>query len=338
MLLYNWTKSPTRSASFGRQSAAFLDRAILGPAAFLEQAALALGDRGPSGWSGASGFSGASSYSGASGFSGLGGSDTYTNAAPTPVTLGGIPAGSTFAADTMTQMWDALLYPYQAPAFTSFSFSGQSSPVEVGYTIPAAVTFDWGTSNPSNVQANSISITDTTLSITLASGLANTGSYSLTMPNPIERTSAGTHSFGISGTNTHSNAFSRSLAFSWEWRSYWGNSSNATLTAGQIQGLTSSGLASAIAGTYATAATGFKFICVSDAIGGQINTIKDLSTGFAVQMATVADDPSFSNVDGGGYSYSLVSVTSLLDPSIVQNFRCYRTHNSLGSALTMVVT
>lgn len=41
----------------------------------------------------------------------IGGSpDTYTNETPTPVTVGGIPAGSTFVGLTTQQMWDWLLY------------------------------------------------------------------------------------------------------------------------------------------------------------------------------------------------------------------------------------
>ena len=41
----------------------------------------------------------------------IGGSpDTYTNETPTPATVGGIPAGSTFVGLTTQQMWDWLLY------------------------------------------------------------------------------------------------------------------------------------------------------------------------------------------------------------------------------------
>ena len=42
-----------------------------------------------------------------------GGEDTYTNETPTPVTVGGIPAGSTFTGLTTQQMWDWLLYGIQ---------------------------------------------------------------------------------------------------------------------------------------------------------------------------------------------------------------------------------
>jgi len=40
----------------------------------------------------------------------------YSNPLATPNTVGGIPAGTTFSNRTMKQMWDALLYPYIAPA------------------------------------------------------------------------------------------------------------------------------------------------------------------------------------------------------------------------------
>ena len=45
----------------------------------------------------------------------------YTNSTPTTAKLGGIAQGTTFNLQTMQQMWDALLYPYQPPAFTNFT-------------------------------------------------------------------------------------------------------------------------------------------------------------------------------------------------------------------------
>ena len=90
----------------------------------------------------------------------LGPGDQYTNSTPTPSPLGGIPAGSTFAAQTMTQMWNRLLYPYQFPVFTSFSITGQAAILEVGDTSLANPTFTWSTSNSSNITANTISIKD----------------------------------------------------------------------------------------------------------------------------------------------------------------------------------
>ena len=40
----------------------------------------------------------------------------YTNAIPVPVTIGGITLGTTFSNASMTDMWNALLYPYIAPS------------------------------------------------------------------------------------------------------------------------------------------------------------------------------------------------------------------------------
>jgi hypothetical protein len=260
----------------------------------------------------------------------------YTNPVPTPVTLGGIPAGSTFVAQTMTQMWTALLYPYQYPAFTSFLIQGQSNPLEVGDSIPAAVTFRWTDINPANIVANSINITDVTLSIVLAAGLPDTGSDALNMPGPVQRTTAGTHVFGIDATNTHAGTFSDTATYEWRWRAFWGNSANTTLTEPQIKALASNALLTRYPGSYAMAAGGYKYICQSDALGGQINTVKDSMTLLNVPMATVVDDPAYSNVDGGGFYYDLVSITNAF--GVVNNYRVYRTQNSLGGAITLLVT
>jgi hypothetical protein len=64
---------------------------------------------------------------------------TYTNANPTPLTIGGIPAGSTFSNKTMTEMWNALLYPYIQPS-ASLTVSGVN-PREFGASN--SVTLNW---------------------------------------------------------------------------------------------------------------------------------------------------------------------------------------------------
>jgi hypothetical protein len=265
---------------------------------------------------------------------GGGGGVLYTNPAATPVTVGGIPAGSTFLNQTMQQMWDALLYPYQYPAFTAYAISGESTTQEVGDSIAAASTFTWSTSNSANVLANSIDLYDFTGSLSLATGLANDGSEAIVMPGPIQLILPGTYRFQIFGTNTLAGAFSRNLDFTWLWRKYWGNSANVTLTEAQIEALANNALSSSIPGTYSMAAGGYKYLC--HALGGQINSVKDQATNFDVPFATVADDAAYSNVDGGGFSYALVAVTNT--HGITTNYRVYRTRNSLGSAINLVVT
>jgi len=118
-----------------------------------------------------------------------GGTETYTNATPMPVAVGGWSAGSTFSSLTQTQMWDGLLYPYQYPAITSFSRSGLSGEYEIGDSVTiGSQTFSWVTSNSSNVDdgiAGSIRIDDLNAASTIADSLSNTGSYGTTINNAI---------------------------------------------------------------------------------------------------------------------------------------------------------
>jgi hypothetical protein len=270
------------------------------------------------------------------GAGGAGGTYVNTNLMPSPV--GGYPAGTSFPTPkTWQEMFDGLLYPYTAPTFTSFQDSGVPNPLEVGATIAAAATFTWGTSTPSNITPNSISIQDLTRAVTLGSGLPNSGSFAVTMPGgPIQYVTAASHSFRINGVDVQSNPFNRTATYVWQWRKYWGQSGAGVPSGAQITGLANSALSTSYAGTYVMGAGGFKFICQADAAGGQINLVKDQLTGFNVPMATVADDPAYSNVDGGGTSYALVSVTNV--NGVTTNYRVYRTANSLGGAITLIVT
>lgn len=273
---------------------------------------------------------------GQAGPSNSGDGGTYTNVNPTPATVGGVAAGSTFSGLTFQQVFNELFYPYQAPAFTAFALSGVSSPLEVGASFGPSVTFTWSTSNGGNVAANSIAITDITSSTSVVTGAGNTGSHAANTGSAVTRSTAGNHQFGISGTNSNSGTFSGSLTLQWEWREYYGASGNATLSAANVLGLASSRLTTGYAGTYAMAAGGYKYICLADANGGQLNSVKDQATGFSVPMATTADNAAYSNTDGGGYNYALVSVTNA--QGVTANVRCYRTLNILGGAITMVVT
>lgn len=260
------------------------------------------------------------------------------NTDPTTVSVGGIPAGTTFPlGSTVQELFTQLLYPYQPPSFSSFGISGQPNPVEVGYTIPASITFTWSTSQSANVQANSISLIDVTGgSLVLASGLANDGNEPVVMGGPIQKVTNTGHQFQINGVNTQAGGFSASLTISWRWRLHFGAQAAATLNAAQILALASNYLATGYGGNFSMAAGGFKYICLSTVNGGQINTVKDQSTGFSVPMATVSDDAAYSNVDGGGFSFALVSVTNA--EGIASNVRVYRTKNVLGGAITLVVT
>lgn len=222
---------------------------------------------------------------------------------------------------------------YYSPAFTSFTITGQSSPVEVGATIVSGSTvFTWSTSNSSNVAANSISITDTTGSAVLDSGHANSGTDTLTLSGITNNVPA-SQIWSIGGTNTQSATFSRTLEVDWEWRVYAGTSSNATLTANQIKALSdSAGLQSGFAGTYNLSASNYKYFCYPDSMGS-VNTF--MSGAFLMSMATSSDNAAYSNT-ANGWSYALVSVTNT--NSVATNYRVYRSQYTLGGTVPMAVT
>lgn len=81
---------------------------------------------------------------------------------------------------------------YIAPTFTTFYINGQSQLIEVGTALSGSKTFVWGTSNPSNIQPNSIAIRDLTSNTVIGSSLTNDGSEiinigTITNTSPISR-------------------------------------------------------------------------------------------------------------------------------------------------------
>lgn len=245
----------------------------------------------------------------------------YTNLSPTPSDLGGIPAGSTFNQQTTQQMFDKLLYPYQAPAFSAFSIVGQSSPIEVGDKIPANPSFTWGTTNPSNIVANSLSILDVTGAVTLLSGLANSPPAACVHAF-WQLLAAGDWVFRIQGQNSQLAFFTRDFTVTWQWRVYLGESSLAgPLTEAQVKALRASGLQAGFAGTYAFDADSlkYKYIAYPESLG-TATVFKDEATGFDVPFEAPY----------------LVSITNTF--GVVENYRVHRSTNQLGAAMNIVVS
>jgi len=250
---------------------------------------------------------------------------TYTNASTTPEDVGGIAAGSTFSAVTMQEMWDDLLYPYQDPTFSSFSISGQSSTLEVGDSIPASVTFTWGTTNSGNVSSNSLIIRDVTGASDLATGLADDSSEAIVMSGAIQLTAQGSYVFRIRGTDTDapSKDFQRDATYNWRWKFYWGTSATTTLTEAQIESLPNggNGLYSSLSRTYSldAAASQYKYICYPATLG-TLSTFTDTSTMLAVPFEA---------------PYT-VSVTNSFGQTT--NYNVYKSTNMLGGAMNIAVT
>ena len=246
-----------------------------------------------------------------------GGSETYTNITPVPTTIGGISSGSTFDSKTMTEMWTALLYPYQSPTFSSFSF-GQSSPIEVGLTLTGSKTFTWATTNSSNISSNSISILDITGSATLASGLANDGSEVLNI-GTVQKTTATSHTWRISAVNTNSVTFTRDVSIAWQWRRFYGESTTTPLIESEIEALRVSGLATGFSGTYSFVGGGYKYLCYPTSFG-TATTFKDQSTNLDVPFEAP-------------YTVNITNVNG-----IATDYRVHRSTNILGAAINIVVS
>ncbi len=250
--------------------------------------------------------------------------DLYTNATAVPTTIGGIESGTTFSNQTMTQMWDALLYPYQEPAFSAFAMSGQSTSLEVGATVTGSSrTFTWTTTNSSNVSSNSIVIRDVTGNPTpntdLGTGLANDSSESLNIGSAITKTTNTTHVWQARGVDTQATTFTRNLTVTWSWRRYHGTSASTTLNEAGIEGLTSSSLTSTIATTYTFSAGDYKYICYPSSLG-TLTTFTDTSTSLSVPFETV-------------YTVSVTNTNA-----VTTNYNVHRSTNILGSAISIAAT
>lgn len=253
------------------------------------------------------------------------GSDTrlanqvLTNPSPTPTTIGGIAAGTTFNSLPVETVLQNLLYPYQVPAFTSFALSSQTTPLEVGASVAGgARTFTWTTSNPTNINPNTVSIVDVTGGNTsLVANIANTGSTSITL-TAVTKITATTHQWKIQAINTQSNALSATYTVTWQWKRFYGESVSTTLVAVDVQALRIGGLSSAFAGTYTFNAGGYKYIAYPT-IFGTATSFKDQSTNLDVPFQPI----------------QIISITNA--NGIATNYNVHRTTNILGSAINIIV-
>ena len=239
----------------------------------------------------------------------------YSNSTPTPFTIGGIEAGSTFDEATMQEMWDDLLYPYLTPSFTSFRIDAQGVLLEVGQTVPGGNrTFIWQTANSVEVTPDSIEITDDTASVVLATGLADDGSELVDIGANITKTHNTFHRWKITGINTNSNQFSRTFNVVWAWKLHYGESTKPTLVEADIKGLRASKITNSVASEYPFIDGGYKYITHETSLGTLTNFF-DQGTGFSVPF-----QPHY-----------LVTITN--DYGIASDYKVYRSSNILNSSI-----
>jgi len=245
---------------------------------------------------------------------GGGSGGTYTNFTPVPTTIGGIEAGSTFDDEPLQDMWDMLLYPYQFPAFTSFSIQGQSTTLEVGQAVIGGIkTFLWNTSNQENIVDGDIKILQEFA--VLVSGSANDGSETLDIGSDITKTSASSQRWTIETHNTNIELFSRNFNVYWRWRVYYGNDINPVLTSPEVLSLDNNLLSGSYSRIYSfPAQQGYKYICYP-AYYGMYNNAVDEDTGFAMAMEAPVT-LSVVNNNGIAEDYFINRTTNVINGSI----------------------
>lgn len=246
---------------------------------------------------------------------------TYTNTTPMPEEVGGYPAGTTFNAQTIQQMFDGLLYPYQHPAFTSFARTNLAATYEVGANIPiGSQTFTWATSNSTNIVADTVEITQNFAPETVIYGPdENTGSEVITLANTITSNSPTTILlYTIEAENTQGDTISATISASWRFRTFHGTSVSTSLNEAGIEGLASNPLSTSFAGTKSFAAGGYKYICYPASFG-TATSFTDAATNLNVPMEAP----------------SLVSVTNSF--GVTTNYRVHRSTNILGGSINIIV-
>lgn len=259
----------------------------------------------------------------------------YTNLEATPTTVGGIPSGSTFQSQTMQQMWDALLYPYLDPAFTSFYISGQEVNIECGDTIAANPTFVWAASNSSNIEPGTVAIIDQTAVQTVSSGNNYGDSPLSTTYGAVGLNAPGTYFFKVQAENTNSEILQKTKSYAFWFRFYAGPNTSETLNETQIEALQVSNLGPG-GGTYTLNALsdGYKFFAFPIYSGAfQPSSIK-LDNGTNVPMVT--NEGSYTTSNGNGFYYDTVSVENAF--GVTTNYAVYRTSNILNGQTIITVS
>jgi hypothetical protein len=254
----------------------------------------------------------------------------YTNAEAVPSNVGGVETGDTFSAVSYEDMFTRILYPYQYPAFTSFTLTNfNASRYEVGTSISGNQPFTWSTSNNININVNAVQINGD--NITTVTGLSNDSNESITFNTSLTRTSAGIESWTIQLTNTKNQNVTRNKNIRWDFRQYYGSSTNTSLTEAQIKNLQSNRLTpSNITGSYSFPSIGYKyFVFADDNSYTKPSSFQDTDTGFAVGIYS-----GYNNTQNG-YSYDLVSITS--STGVTNDYRVYRTSNQLSAAINVQI-
>lgn len=262
------------------------------------------------------------SYAISGGGSGGGGGGSedfkYTNTKPMPSKIGGLKKGTTFRAESLTNIFNLLLYAYKAPSFSSFIVDYINS-YEVGSIINANPTNAyWNINDTYLLVENSIKIVYSNTGFIVAENVPNTGFLVFTSP-VISFNTPTKVNFKISAIDTNEEVLESDFSFYFRHRVYSGNSELEVLTASDVKSLQVSSLVDKAEGTYIMGADGYKWICYPTYFGLK-NSFKDSSSDIDIDMK----------------SPIIVTVTN--NYGITMDYYCHRTFNKLGEEIEIVVS
>ena len=257
----------------------------------------------------------------------IAGGTLYTNASATPQTLGGIAAGSTFSNQSMQQMWDSFLYPYQVPTLYSFAITGVATSYECGTVISGTKTFTWGSTNSGNINTNSIVIRDETGATDLVTGSANDGTEALAIGSITKNTTGQTQQWSITAVNSHSAVLTK-VYFTVTFYNpfYYGVGAAAFTVANINNNLGGTRLVVAKSNkTLSFSPTSQKFYFCYPASYGYLTSIKDpngfdITSSFTPRTVNFVNDTNFLGTTTSYYVYESNSLTTQTGFAITFNF------------------
>ena len=242
----------------------------------------------------------------------MGGSGNFTNQTPTPEKVGGIEKGTTFDGMSIEEVLNMLLYPYQAPAFASFSLAGTRT-FEIGEEF-TPTTMSWSISNSTNAKLDTISATfnGNTITIDAGSKTATGNNVTMTGANAVKKDTPGNATATITAQNSKGQNFSKSVNVSWSYKIFTLINDTDTITPDKVVG--GGKFASNFKGTHSFPTGGGYQFLVYPAAWGNVNpgNVKDGNTGLGFGVLTTHPELTLTR-NGVQVQYKVLRSTAYLN-------------------------
>lgn len=257
--------------------------------------------------------------------------------------LGGAESrpASEWATYTVSQVLDELLFQYQPPSMAITQFLADGAAIttsrEVGQTLTSGanvtITFGWDTNPPEqNAVPNSVRILDYKAPPALTGQPIN-GTTNLTYTNAeLTPAGAGSRTWTARGTNTNSQDYQNSATINWNWRGYWGSSTNPIPTPALVAGLVNKPLPMT-KGSFVLPETTpgtFRYFAFEEGIPSPTSF-----TSGGLEFA-ISGDASIFPESANGYRYKIVSITNQYGKT--RNYHVYRSANPPIGPLTVIIS